>query len=173
VMAVYDRFSQQLVDEADLIREFIDILDEEQSALARPGAGAALAAAVARKTSQADKLQAAAQTRATLLAALGFAQDAQDLGPVGQRYPDLHPAIVTLVALADQARVKNQDNGLLIQTCQRHHQEAVLALQALSAPPENPLYDARGRIGRHLHRRTQGATIPRASGMRPDSFKGA
>jgi len=174
VRASLDKLSQHLAHETTLMRTFLDILDAETRALVAPIDGQALAAVVHRKTVQADALQAAAQTRAMLLATLGFADARQDLGPVVRQYPALHPAIDTLVALATQARAKNQENGIAIQIWQRHHQDALSALQSLPGTSEPRLYDARGRIGkhRHLHRMAQATTIPAASEMHPSSSRG-
>jgi len=175
VRAPLDKLRQHLAHETALMRTFLDILDAEARALAAPIDGQALAAAVHRKTAQADALQAAARTRAARLAALGFADAQQDLDPVAQQYPALHPAIDALVALAAQARAKNQENGIVIQIWQRHHQDALSALQSLSGTLEPRLYDARGRIGkhRHLHRMAQATKIAAVSGMHPNSSRGA
>jgi len=145
VRSPHDHLARHLSHEIEILREFLVVLDEERRALSTPDAGAALAATTVRKTRQADALQASAQTRAAFLAELGFADAPQNLGPVCQQYPDLRPVIDTLVALAAQARARNQENGIIIQTYQRHHQDALSAWQALSGRQENRLYDARGR----------------------------
>jgi len=136
---------QHLVHEARQMRAFIDLLNEEERALHARDAGEALAATTARKHAYAERMGALAQTRAVLLADLGFADLGSDLAPVVQQYPLLRPAIDTLIALAAQARARNQENGIIIQTYQRHHQDALSAWQALSGRQENRLYDARGR----------------------------
>jgi len=145
VHATRDNLTQHLAHEASLMREFIAILDEEARTLSAPAVGAALDAITARKHGHADKLQVAAQTRCAHLAQLGFADVQEDLAPVVERHPELRPAIDALIALAAQARAKNQENGIVIQTYQRHYQDALTALQALAGAGDKRLYDARGR----------------------------
>jgi len=129
--------------EASEMRAFIDLLDEEAQALQVQDTGAALAATTACKHSYAERLAALAQTRAVLLQDLGFVDVGSDLAPIIEKYPVLRPALDNLIALAAQARAKNQENGVVIQTIQRHHQETLHALQALAGV--GSLYDARGR----------------------------
>jgi len=145
VHAPLDSLTQHLALEISLMRAFIAILDEEAHTLSRPATGMALDATTARKHVHADKLQAAAQTRHAHLAQLGFADVQEDLSPVVQRHPQLRPAIDTLIELAAQARAKNQENGIVIQTYQRHYQDTLTALQALASAANNRLYDAKGR----------------------------
>jgi len=171
-----DSLAQHLAHETGLMRTFLDILDAEACALAVvPIDGQALATVIARKTAQADALQTAAQTRAAHLATLGFAGAQQDFAPVTQQYPALRPAIDTLIDLAAQARARNQENGIVIQTYQRHHQDALTALQTLVGKSELHVYDARGRIGKpqHLHRTTQATTMRAASETHPSDVRGA
>jgi len=151
VHASLDKLHQHLAHETVLMRTFLDSLDAEARALTAPIDDQALAGAVHRKTTQANALQTAAQTRAALLATLGFADAQQGLDPVVQQYPALRPAIDALVALAAQAHAKNQENGIVIQLWQRHHQDALSALQSLSGASEPRLYDVCGRIGKHRH----------------------
>jgi len=145
VHAPLDSLTRHLAYEASLMREFIAILDEEARTLSSPAVGAALNAITARKHLHADKLQAATQARRAHLAQLGLADAQEDLSPVVQRYPDLRPAIDALIELAAQARAKNQENGVIIQTYQRHYQDALAGLQALAGAGDKRLYDAKGR----------------------------
>jgi len=146
--ALTQALAQHLAQEIRLMQDFIALLDEEARVLENPAATQALHATTRRKHGYADQLQAAAVARTAHLAALGFADVREDLSPVVQQYPDLRPAIDTLIALAARARDKNAENGIAIQTYQRHHREALAALRTLRGCGENRLYDARGRSQR-------------------------
>jgi len=158
VNATLTPLQQHLAREAREMRAFIELLDEEARALQVQDAGAALADTTTRKHAYAERMGALAQTRAVLFHDLGFADVGSDLAPIVQKYPALRPAIDTLIALAAQARAKNQENGVIIQTIQRHHQETLNALQALAGAGKHRLYDARGRnlpAGRRASARAQ------------------
>jgi len=143
-----NEFARHLEQETRLMHEFLALLEEEAQALSDPEASQLLRVTTARKHDHAERLQACARHRATHLAAVGFANAETDLGAFVQKYPTLRPAVDQLIAAAARARAKNQENGVVIQTLQRHYQDALTALRGLHRSQTNVLYDARGRSTR-------------------------
>lgn len=132
-----------LENEAQLVREFMELLESEAQILADGGNEAQLASSTATKERYAEQLATAADTRQALLAALGYGANRAGLDAAGQDHPILQAAIDQLLDYTGKASELNTSNGTLIETFLVYNQQALDMLGSLTRA--EPLYDAKGR----------------------------
>lgn len=132
-----------LIQENDLLGEFIKVLEAETLALTEAASEQALAESTAHKNSYAEKLADVSERRMTLLAQLGYSTDKAGLDAAALEHPSLQVVCRQLYDTAHQANELNVSNGVIIDTFLTHNQQALETLRALAGMGN--LYDANGR----------------------------
>jgi flagella synthesis protein FlgN len=132
-----------LVQETELVREFIKVLEAETLALTEAGTEQALAESTAQKNAYAEKLAELSARRQTLLTLLGYSADKAGLDAAALEHPSLQAPCRQLYEGAHQAHELNASNGIIIDTFLTHNQQALETLRTLAGLGN--LYDASGR----------------------------
>jgi flagella synthesis protein FlgN len=127
--------------EASQIKEFLDLLEREETLLVS-GDAEGLLPLTEEKNERYRQLQRLHDDRAMLLARYGFANDNAALRAIYAKSPKLLARWDEALASAAQARERNAINGRLIAERMRRNQGALSVL--LSAADQPPLYDAGG-----------------------------
>ncbi len=144
-----------LIEEVARLRDFLELLDQEQKALVK-GDIERLMSLAAEKTELFGRLAKLGEARGKALVAAGLAADRQGMESWlethgepggGKRY------WLELLALAKKAHARNQTNGELISTRLANNQQALSALMA--AANQASLYGPDGQahplgVGRSL-----------------------
>ena len=132
-----------LLQENELLREFIAILEAETLALTEAASEQALAESTAQKNNYAEKLAEASERRLSLLTRLGYSADKAGLDAAALEHASLQAACRQLYDRAHQANELNASNGIIIDTFLTHNQQTLETLRTLAGMGN--LYDASGR----------------------------
>lgn len=140
-------FAANLRAELETFREFLRILQQEQTALIDGNIDQLLLLAP-DKTALIDKLTAFSADRDRQMASAGYENTPAGLAAwfdaigIGSETRNLWKQLLDLASEAEQA---NRANGILIETHLRHNQQAMSVLQS-AANPGNSLYGPNGQI---------------------------
>lgn len=126
-----------------VVREFIQVLENEASTLLDPASNDQLIDLTQRKSDFAAQLAQLDKQRTDLLGALNFSADQSGIQSACTKFPALTAPFETLFELARQAGELNQRNGQIIQAFLADNQRAMATLRSLMG---DDLYDAKGRI---------------------------
>lgn len=145
-------FTLRLHTERDALKEFVALLETEQQALLG-GHTEQLTTLANSKMQATHGLSKLANTRRDELLARGAKTEAGGVTAWLQAHaPDNLPVWLNIQQLAEQAQHLNRTNGVLIQTKQRHNQQALAVLQnathsagGLYGPDGQPHLPASGR----------------------------
>lgn len=127
-----------LIEEAAQLRDFLDLLEQEQKALA-VGDIERLLPLASRKTELFGRLAQLGEARSRALAAAGLAADRKGMESWLERHPELGGAKrewQAFLVLAEKARSLNQTNGKLIATRLANNQQALSTLMAAANQAE-------------------------------------
>lgn len=127
--------------EASQLKEFLDLLEREESLLVSGNADGLLPL-TEEKNERYRQLQRLHDDRAALLARHGFANDNAALRAFCASSPKVLTRWDEAITFAARVRERNAINGKLIAERMRHNQGALSVL--LSAAGQPPLYDAGG-----------------------------
>ena len=122
---------QTLTAEADTIRQFVDLLIIEQTAL-RAGTTDGLPALAENKSRAGVKLNRLSTERNSLLSASGFGHDRTGIEAWCSKHPDekgVKGAWASILSLAGDARELNRLNGELIKIHMQYNAQALEALR--------------------------------------------
>jgi flagella synthesis protein FlgN len=143
------RLARVITDELATLREFVQLLQKEQEALA-DGDIDALMPLSTKKTSLSVRLGQFSEQRHEILAAAAFSRDRAGMEDWLARLTQNSSTALTsrnewedLLALAAEARALNETNGKLIGTRLQHNQQALNAL--LAAGNQAALYGPDGQ----------------------------
>lgn len=127
----------------NLLEEFIEALQEENSALLADPSNELLISITTKKNDYAARLDKLDKSRTRNLNQLGF-KDSQDgvREAIGQ-FPILELSFARLWELVEIADEINRENGTIISTFMEHNQRAMNTLKSLM---EMDLYDASGKF---------------------------
>jgi flagellar biosynthesis protein FlgN len=122
-----------LEQERDRVREFLELLQQEQSALVA-GDHDDLMAYTEQKAARILDLRRLSDTRSRLLASHGLRADKDGMSAWIERHGDapLRRLWDDIKSLAAQVRAANQINGALVAARLKHNQAAIAALQSAS-----------------------------------------
>ncbi|HLT99234.1 MAG TPA: flagellar protein FlgN [Burkholderiaceae bacterium] len=132
-----------LEKEANLMGEFLQILQEEAKVLEEGATEQALADTTERKNATADRLMEVAEVRNSMLQSMGFGSDGAGLSEAARQHPSLEQVRQALVDVTNQARSLNEANGRIIEVFLEHNQRALDTLRRLAGVGD--IYDASGR----------------------------
>lgn len=145
MIAALDTLQSSLENELTLVQRFIDILENEASALEQPEKTDLLNASTQEKNSCIELLDQAGKTRENALLELGYPPNRAGLEEAAQANPELAEKCQQLFQLGQLASRLNAVNGAAIETYLKHTQQALQALQPLAGG--SGLYDASGKPG--------------------------
>src|SRR5690606_31298481 len=126
-----------------VVRDFIQVLEDEARNLLDPASSDQLIDLTQRKTDFAAQLARLDERRTELLGTLNFEPDQAGIQAACAEHPALAEPFETLFALARQAGELNQRNGQIIQAFLADNQRAMATLRSLMG---DNLYDAKGRL---------------------------
>lgn len=132
-----------VTQQANIVRAFIQTLEEETDKLFESAPNNILIDITDRKGSYAAQLAGLDQRRAELLDALGFTSDQTGIEAACRTYPQLRGPSEELFTLAHQAGELNRHNGQIISAFLAHNQRALATLRGLMG---EDLYNAKGRL---------------------------
>jgi flagella synthesis protein FlgN len=122
-----------LIQETELVHEFIKVLEAESLALTEAGPEQALAESTAQKNSYAEKLAEISERRLALLIQLGYSSDKAGLDAAAMDHASLQTASKQLYDAAHLANELNASNGIIIDTFLTHNQQALETLRTLAS----------------------------------------
>lgn len=131
--------------QSELVRRFIQTLDEESTLLLDSTPNETLEALTERKNEYARQLAELDQERAKHLGQLGFGSDRDGLEAAIFAHPTLREPFDILLDLARQASELNQRNGQIIDIFLASNRRALDTLRGLMG---EDLYNAKGRLSR-------------------------
>jgi flagella synthesis protein FlgN len=141
--AAIENLQRCLEQEADLVRRFITVLQQEAEALASADQADALTATTLQKTEYAQLLEQAAGERRARLLELGLEDGKRGLDAAARNWPALQSDCQALYELATQASQLNASNGAIIDMYLQRNQRSIDTLRRLAGIDH--LYDASGR----------------------------
>jgi flagella synthesis protein FlgN len=144
-----------LVLEREVTRQFIDILQREQSALQHADI-AALDRLTQEKTHQLERLAQFADERRKWLATEGYGAGREGMEKGLRDHPRTGAIWRELLDLARTATQMNKLNGWLIGWHMRHNEQRLKALRAAVQPVNLYGPDGQSRIGRFGHQLGEG-----------------
>lgn len=126
-------YLKSLTQERERVREFLQLLEAEQSALVA-GEHDHLLAFTEKKAVRLLELRRYSDSRSKLLAAQGLRADRDGMSAWVEQQPDGEVRKVwdEIKSLAAQVRATNEINGVLVATRLQHNQAAIAALRASS-----------------------------------------
>lgn len=149
-------FTSRLHAERDALKEFVALLETEQQVLLE-GNIEQLSALTNNKTQAAHELSKLGSARISDLLARGAKSGNSGITAWLQAHiPDCLPVWLSIQQLAEQAQQLNRTNGVLIQTKQRHNQQALAVLQN-AAQSASGLYGPDGQTRLPTSGRTLGS----------------
>ncbi len=149
-MSVAATLDALLLEECAALRQFAQILEQEQQLLVKGDVGQLLQLAQ-EKTDQTETLTRIAERRREMLAADGHALDRAGMARWLQDKPLSAAAWAEVLKLAALAQEFNRTNGILINDRLQRNQQALAILQAaagraeLYGPDGQPMLSADGR----------------------------
>lgn len=135
---------QTLENEVKLLTSFTELLQQETILLLGEHDNETLHQITQLKNQYAEQLAHLNDQREHALTALQVSNSAAGLQQAASQFPDLVPLVEQLHSLAEQAKLANEQNGLLIDTYLQYNQQALDALAQAMQPVEQ-VYDARGK----------------------------
>lgn len=135
---------QSIQTELELMQSFFFSLQKENEALLSGYSNDDLFDLTELKNQYADQLSAVAAQRDQLLTQLQLPIGKEGLSTAQSQFETLSDPIQALLAIAEQARQLNEENGVLIHAYLDYSTQALEALSQ-AQPTANEVYDAKGK----------------------------
>lgn len=137
---------QLIQTELELMEHFLFSLEKEHALLLDSYSNDDLFDLTELKNQYADQLSQAAQLRDNALLKLQLPAGKDGLLAAQDQQQNLHDLIQNLLDTAEKARLRNEENGLLINTYLAYSEEALSALDSANpAGKDTQIYDAKGQ----------------------------